>query len=151
MPSRLHRGVTLAELLVALIIVATLAVLAVPTHRMQLARVRRAEARAALLSIAAAQESHHYACRTYARSLDPAAASSCDAGALPLPTAAADGAYEISIVDADASYWSATATVLADGAQRADEDCRAFGLDSQGRRTAHDVRGRDSSATCWRG
>ena len=143
------RGHTLADLLVALAIVALLATVAVPSYRAQLERARRSEARAALLAIAAAQEAHYLECRNYASTLDAGSAPSCDPSRLRLPDTAADGAYAVEITDADARGWSALATAQASGVQGRDRHCREIGLDSAGHRTARDADGRSTDADCW--
>lgn len=143
------RGYTLADLLVALAIVALLATVAVPSYRAQLERARRSEARAALFAIAAAQEAHYLECRRYASGLDAGSAPSCDPSRLRLPAAAADGAYAIEITAADTGGWSARAIARPSGAQGRDRRCREFGLDSAGQRTARDADGRRTDAECW--
>ena len=148
MRGRASQGHTLADLLVALAIVALLATVAVPSYRAQLERARRAEARAALLAIAAAQEAHYLECRSYASALDADGAASCDPARLRLPDSAADGAYSVEITDADASGWHARAIAGPAGAQARDRRCREIALDSTGRRTARDADGRDSD-DCW--
>jgi type IV pilus assembly protein PilE len=150
MSNRGQRGYSLADLVIAMAIVALLATVAVPSYRTQLVHARRAEARSALLAIAAAQETHHYACRTYATAVDPDLPSSCDSGTLPLPAIAAGGAYTIAITAADAAGWSATAAVVPGGPQAPDRACRSIGLDDAGHRTARDEAGRDSADACWR-
>jgi type IV pilus assembly protein PilE len=142
-------GHTLADLLVALAIVALLATVAVPSYRAQLERGRRAEARAALLAIAAAQEAHYLECRRYASSLDAGSAPSCDPPRLRLPATTADGAYSIEVIDADASGWSARATARPSGLQARDRRCREIGLDSAGHRTARDADGLSTDRECW--
>lgn len=151
MSSRAQPGYTLTDLVIAMAVVALLAIVAVPSYRMQLVHARRAEARSALLAIAAAQETHHYACRTYATAVDPIGSSTCESGTLRLPASAAGGAYTISITAADATGWSATAAVVPGGPQAPDRACRSLGLDDAGRRTAQDEAGRDSAEACWRG
>ena len=143
------RGHTLADLLVALAIVALLATVAVPSYRGQLERARRSEARAALLAIAAAQEAHYLECRRYASALDADSAPSCDPSRLRLPTTTAGGDYTVAITSADASGWSAHATAQPSGRQARDLECRDIGLDSAGHRTARDAAGRSTDAECW--
>ncbi|CAG9171451.1 type IV pilin protein [Cupriavidus pampae] len=78
LPQRLtwqpRRGFTLMELMVAVAIVAILAAIAVSNYREHVAAVRRADARAALLDIAARQARHmtmHGAYTSDAVDLDP--------------------------------------------------------------------------------
>ena len=149
MPRPRSRGHTLADLLVALAIVALLATIAVPSYRGQLERARRSEARAALLAIAAAQETHYLECRRYASELDADSAPSCDPSRLRLPVATPDGAYTVAITSADTDGWSAQATARPAGSQARDSSCREIALDSAGHRTARDTEGRSTDAECW--
>ena len=124
MPGHASQGHTLADLLVALAIVA-------------------------LLAIAAAQEAHYLECRRYASALDADRAPSCDPSRLRLPAATDDGGYALAITAGDASGWSAQATARPAGPQARDRRCRDIGLDSAGHRTARDADGRSTDAECW--
>jgi len=129
--------------------VALLACVAVPGYRAELARVRRADARAALLSLAAAEESFHATCNAYASVLDDTAESSCEESRLRFPDSAGQGAYSLEVTSADTAAWSALATVRAGGPQQADTRCRALGLTSTGNRTARTAAGDANHAECW--
>ena len=59
-------GVTLIELMIVVAIVAVLAAVAIPSYRSYLLRSHRAEAKAALLNLAAAQEKFYLQNNTYA-------------------------------------------------------------------------------------
>jgi len=141
-------GVTLVELLVAMVVLAMLAGLAIPGYRSHVLRANRTEARAGLLALATAQEKFHLMCGSYAAELDPGRASDCEGGRLQFPPRSERGYYAIEITAADAAAWAATAQ--ADGApQSTDEACREFGIDGLGFKTARDAAGRDSAAVCW--
>jgi len=142
------RGVTLIELLVALVLLAILAGLAIPSYRGYVLRANRTEARAVLLALATAQEKFHLMCGTYAADLDPGRASDCDGRSLRFPASSERGYYTIAITAADAAGW--TASALPDGAPQSEDDaCREFGLDGTGIKSAGDAAGRDSAAACW--
>ena len=142
-------GFTLVDLVTALAIVALLACVAVPSYRAELARTRRADARAALLSLAAAEESFHTTCNAYASVLDDTTESSCEASRLRFPGSAGQGAYSLEVTSADTAGWAALATVRAGGPQQADTRCRALGLTSTGNRTARTADGAANHAECW--
>jgi type IV pilus assembly protein PilE len=133
--SRRAHGFSLLELVVALAIVAILASLAQPAYRAQQLRVRRTEAIAALMQIAALQERHCLQHRTYTLSLEAAPPAG-----LGLRASSENGRYAIAITAADAAGFSATATAV--GNQAADSRCAAFTIDETGARTA-------TSPECW--
>ncbi len=142
-------GFTLVEMVVALAIAALLACLAVPGYRAYLLRVNRSEARAALLALAAAEESFYTTCNTYAVVLDDSTESSCGTSSLRFPVAAGLGAYSLEVTSADASTWAAVATAIVDGPQQADTRCRTLGLNGTGNRTARTADGTANHSECW--
>ncbi len=148
-PARARAGFTLLDLVAALAIVALLACLAVPSYRGYLLRAHRSEARAALLALAAAEESFHTTCNAYAASLDDSTESSCGASSLRFPGIAGQGAYLLEVTSADTATWSAIATAIAGGPQQADTRCRTLGLTSTGNRTASAADGAANHAECW--
>ena len=130
------RGVTLIELVVVVAIVALLATIAIPSYRQFLLRSHRAEAKSALLNLAAAQEKFYLQNNTYTDAL----AAAPPAG-LGLLATTENGYYTITIdADADAEIFTATATAA--GGQAEDTDCATFTIDQAGVRTA-------TSVSCW--
>jgi len=147
---RTQRGVTLIELMIALVILAILASIAIPSYRQYVLRSHRAEAQSALLALAAAQEKHYLNCNTYTEDLESAAdAAGCDDRGLGLLDSDDDAAgvqsgngwYTIEVTEADTDTFTITAT--ATGTQADDADCSEFGIDAAGARTAE-------NAECWR-
>lgn len=131
-------GFSLIELMVVLAIVGVLASIAVPGYRNYLLRSHRAEAKAELLAIAAAQEKFYLQSNTYATNalLDDAPPTG-----LGRQATTAGGFYTIAIAaGANNRVFSATAT--ATGGQTRDTDCLTFTIDQAGTRTA-------TSANCW--
>ncbi len=120
-----------------------------PSYRAQLLRARRSDARAALFSLAAAEESFHATCNAYAAILDEASESSCVASSLRFPADAGSGAYTLAIVSADTNNWIATATAVTGGPQEADEGCRVLKLSSAGNRAANRTDGAANDEECW--
>jgi type IV pilus assembly protein PilE len=144
-PPRKSGGLTLIEIMVALLIAATLAVIAVPGFRAQLLRAHRLEAMEALLTLAAAQERFHLDHGRYAAALAPT-----DGPGLALAATSATARYRLSIREADAVTYTALAQPAAGRGQEADARCSEFEITASGRRGARDAAGRDSSAECWR-
>ena len=145
---RSARGFSLTELLVALAILALLAAAAVPLFNRELQQSRRVDATGALLRIAVAQERFFFENGRYAGAAELAAPSP---GGLGI-AATERGYYTLELHapggDPDSGY-RARAVALPGGVQGGDEECRAFSLDSSGRRDAETAGGQDSSQACW--
>ncbi len=99
-----NRGVTLIELVVVVAILALLASIAVPSYRQYVLRSNRAEAKAALLNVAAAQEKFYLQNNTYTNELTDAPPSG-----LGLGDTTETGLYTIEVDGADADGYTATA------------------------------------------
>jgi len=143
------RGFTLLELVIAVAILAVLSTLAMPAYRSYRLRANRAEARAALLSLAAAQEKYYLTCNAYAADLAEDRETSCDPAQLRFPARSEHGLYSLAVSMADVESWSATATAAPDAEQADDTECQAFGLDSVGAKTAVAADGAATDALCW--
>jgi type IV pilus assembly protein PilE len=129
------RGMSLIELMVVVAIVALLATIAVPSYRQFLLRSHRAEAKSALLNLAAAQEKFYLQNNTYTDQL----AAAPPAG-LGLPATTANGYFTVAIGAADTDGFTATATAA--GGQAQDSSCATFTINQAGARTA-------TSSSCW--
>jgi type IV pilus assembly protein PilE len=129
------RGMSLIELMVVVAIVALLATIAVPSYRQFLLKSHRAEAKAALLNLAAAQEKFYLQNNTYADDL-----STAPPGGLGLPATTVNGHFTVVIDDADADGFAATATTA--GGQAQDTHCTTFTINQAGTRGA-------TSSDCW--
>ena len=106
------RGVTLIELVVVVAIVALLATIAIPSYRQFVLRSHRAEAKSALLDLAAAQEKCDLKNNTYTDAIDDAPPDG-----LGLLATTEGGYYTIAVDDADADSFTATATAAAGQAE----------------------------------
>lgn len=137
------KGVTLIELMIVIVVVGTLAAIAIPSYRSYVLRTHRTEARTALLALAAAQEKHYVVNNTYAANAVLATAPPTGLG---LAATTTGGWYTIAITAADAAGFTATAT--ATGTQTADRDCAVFTINSVGARTATNSGGTNSTV-CW--
>jgi type IV pilus assembly protein PilE len=146
--SERQHGVTLIELLMALVIVAVLAAVAIPSYRSHQIRARRSEATAALLQLQAAQAKFYLQNNRYTAAI-----------AAPLPNGlgltghSEYGLYDITVAldtnpaqSSDQSY-TATATPAVTAGQSSDKQCTSFTLTDTGRRGSTGSAGTDS---CWR-
>ncbi len=100
-------GVTLIELMVVVAIVSVLAAIAIPSYRSYLLRSHRAEAKAALLNLAAAQEKFYLQNNTYAAN---AALATAPPAGLGLQATTTGGYYNIAIAGGDINGYTASAT-----------------------------------------
>ncbi len=132
-----NRGVTLIELMVVILVVGILAAFAVPSYRQYLLRTHRAEAKSALLNLAAAQEKFYLQNNIYATDGELTDAAPDGLG---MTATTENGYYSIEITAADADGFSATAT--AEDGQADDGHCATFTIDQAGAKTA-------TSADCW--
>ena len=143
------RGFTLLELVIAVAILAVLATLAMPAYRSYSLRANRAEARAALLSLAAAQEKYYLTCNTYVADIAEDRETSCDPAQLRFPARSEHGLYSLVVSAGDVESWSATATAAPNSAQALDSECQLFSLDSVGAKTAAAADGTETDTLCW--
>lgn len=141
-----QRGVTLLELLVALVIVAVLAAIAVPSYRSHVLRARRTDATAALLRIQGAQEKFFVQNARYADEL-----TAPPPDGLGLAAVSDHGAYDLRIeLGGDGLSFVASAEPRPGRGQADDAHCRQLSIDHNGLRTAHDVGGNERTEECWR-
>ena len=135
-----QHGVTLAELLTALVIVAVLAAVAVPLWRVHLLRARREDGIAALMALQTAQDRYFGQHARYAALEE-----------LGLRPQSERGFYDLELrVSDDGLGYQAHAKGAPQGGQDADSRCVEFTLDQNNRRRAMDSQGNDRSADCWR-
>jgi type IV pilus assembly protein PilE len=146
-PAFRQRGVTLAELLTALVVVAILAAVAVPMWRNHLLRIQRADAVVALVAVQNEQDNFFGRNARYA---DGAQLAAAPPGGLGLKDRSQRGFYLIELRSgADGLGYLATARAAAHSGQSEDTRCVEFTLDHNGRRRAVDSAGNDRSADCW--
>src|SRR5262245_61071827 len=140
------RGVTLAELLTALVVVAILAAMAVPLWRVHLLRVRREDGMAALLAVQAAQDRYFGKYARYATAAQLAATDGLGLGAR-----SERGYYDLDLRSTDDGLGYTARAIAARGTGQSDDTrCAEFMLDQNNRRRAVDSEGNDRSADCWR-
>lgn len=148
-----ERGFTLIELMIVMVIMAILASASVAGYRQYIRRANRADATAALLRLSAAEERYYLQNNRYATTAEELADPPPDGLGI---SGTERGLYELSVAaPADGAVFGylATATARPEGSQRDDDDCRAFGIDQSGQRTASDGEGNSDAAIssrCWR-
>ena len=139
-------GITVAEILTALVALSVIVAVALPmwhTHRL---RVQRQDAIDALLAMQAAQDRHF---ASQARYADDAALRGQAPAGLGMPAASKHGYYDIEVQRAaDALAYVAIARI-APGKGRDDVRCAELRLDEHGRRSAVSAAGEDTTADCW--
>ena len=132
-----QRGVTLMELLTAMVVVGILTAIAWPSYRAQVVRTNRSDAKVALEQARQGLER----CFTRFNAYDPAA-TGCE---MTFPFTVASGTYVISAAFATPTTFALTATPQ--GAQATDDpQCANFTLNELGVRA---VSGTDTAERCW--
>lgn len=130
-----HRGFTLIELVVTMLIVAILGVIAVSMYKTSVLQSRRTDAKTALLDLAAREERNFSTANAY--TVVPAQLGYV--GAWPL--AVGSGYYTVTVTSGSTTTFTATATAV--GSQTADTPCLTFSIDQSGNQTATTTPG------CW--
>jgi type IV pilus assembly protein PilE len=120
--ARTVAGFTLIELLIAIVVVAILAAVALPSYQDSVRKSRRSEAFAALTAVQQAQERWRSNRASYTTELTAAPAD--DPPGLGLPATTSKGYYAISIDAASATGYTVTATGVDGTSQAADGNCR---------------------------
>jgi type IV pilus assembly protein PilE len=129
------------ELMVIIVILGTLAAIAIPTYRQYMQRTHRTEAKSALLRLAAEQERFYLQNNTYTNNF----------AALNTPTGRSqNGVYTLTIPVANVTAYTLTATPTPGGGtngvnQVPDATCASFTINQAGIRTAAP----DPNGNCW--
>lgn len=143
------RGFTLIELMIALVIVATLAGLAFPSYQDSVIKSRRSEAKAALLDLQNRMERYFIDKNTYVGAcITGVGTCSTTNSVLGSPTTE-NGYYTLSVGTPTATAYTLTATPQ--GAQTKDTKCRTLTLTNTGTKgvTGSPVSPTSTAADCW--
>lgn len=136
---RAMRGITLIELMIVVVIVAILAGIAIPNYRAYTLRAQRTDATSALLRVGSAQEKFYLQNNTYTSNLTLLGIAGTERGY-----------YTLSILNANASTFTAQATAPTTSSQYADGGCRTFTINETGQRTATSSSSTVTTEACWR-
>jgi type IV pilus assembly protein PilE len=154
-----QHGFTLIELLVAMVIMAVLAAIAIPSYSNYVLTSHRSEAKGALLDLASSEERYFSANNQYTAVPSNLGYTGSAGSAFNVGT---DGYYQvtttgISVNPATAptgttagtpATFSITATAI--GNQTKDTACATFTVTSGGVQSATNSGGTDNSTTCWK-
>jgi type IV pilus assembly protein PilE len=150
----LHRGFTLIELMVVVIIATILLSIAIPSYMSQVRESRRTEAKTALLDLAGREESY------FSTNGSIYTAAAANLGYTALPATTPNGYYTVTVVcvaaqgaalgcdpnagapNGPAYYLTATPV----GTQATDTQCTTFSVDSLGNQFST---GTNTVAQCW--
>lgn len=114
-----HKGMTLIELMIVIVIIGILAAIAYPSYQNSVRKARRADGAAALTNVQLAQEKLRSSCRFYAQNLAGAAnicGASAAASTVAAPAASGEGYYAVALSNATATGYTVTATGTGDQA-----------------------------------
>jgi type IV pilus assembly protein PilE len=138
---RQHKGFTLIELMVVVVIIAIISAFAIPAYLHYAIRARRVDGQELLLRVANAQE-RYYATNNHYGSLDQlgydAAASKSEKGYYTLTMDPASDSTS-------AQVYTATAQIVASGPQ-AKDDCKDLTINNAGVKTQT---GSTTNGSCW--
>lgn len=141
------RGVTLIELMIAMVIMGVLAAIAVPSYGSYVLRSNRTEGTAALLQVRIAQEKFFLQNNRYATNAELPAAPP---NGLGVAATTQNGFYTLAVTIPDpapgAGAISFRVAAAAAGRQTKDTSCTGFTLNDQGARGSSP----GAVATCWK-
>lgn len=144
------RGFSLIELMVVVTIITILGAIAVPTYNASVRKSRRAEAKTALMDMAAREERYFATQNVYTSS--PVALQYATSGSWPV---AIGSYYSISSATVTAATATTPGTYVlqivpsAGSPQLQDTSCQLFQVDQTGKQSSQDGSGDDTSTTCW--
>lgn len=157
--TRLERaaGFTLIELMIAVVVVAILLAIAVPSYQTYVRKARRTDAKTALLDLATREQRYFSVNNGFTAS--PQNLAYGGAGAT-FPLTVGSGYYSVNVsvpaaapdpnaANVAAPSFSFVATPVAGTTQANDTDCAAFEVDSSGYQAAQNSANADTTTTCW--
>ncbi len=156
-PSARNRGFTLVELIVAMVILATLAAIAIPSYTNYVLKSHRTEAKSALLDAASLEERWFSTANAYTSN-----PMNLGYGVASTPVAVGTGYYNITSIVANPAVaptalipggtpanYTITAIPNAATMQINDTQCWTWTINSAGLQTALTQGGADNTVNCW--
>lgn len=135
-------GFTLIELMIAVVVVAILLSIAVPSYRAQVQESRRTDAKTALLDLASREQRYFSVNNTFTNSPQDLGYGGAAAS---FPMNVGSGYYSVSVTaPAAASPPTFTITATPINSQASDTQCGSFTVDNTGKQSVS-----GSSTTCW--
>ncbi len=143
-----HRGFSLIELVVTMLIVAILAAIAIPAYSNYVRKSRRTDAKSGLLNLAALEERFFSTQNSY--TADP---TQLGYPSFPLTLGAGAGDYTVAafapVAATPTTPASYAITAVAVGDQLKDTQCYSFTITSQGVQSSVDNLGNPTTSVCW--
>lgn len=139
-----NTGFTLIELMIVVVIIGVLAAIAYPSYQNYVRQTRRSDAQIALMKVATQQERFFTECNRYATSIT--AARTCVGLGLALSDLSPDQHYQLVLVNASATAFTASAGPRSGSPQQSDTECTGFTIDHLGNRGATG----SNTSRCWR-
>jgi type IV pilus assembly protein PilE len=125
--SHLQRGFTLIEIMIAVVIVAILASVALPSFLDSIRKSRRTDAFNAIANVQQAQERWRSNKSSYASDSQLTALPTADPPGLGVPARTAKGYYDLELSDTGAAGYTVTATAVSGTSQANDTRCLLIG------------------------
>jgi len=146
--ARAAAGFTLIELVIAMVVVAILAAIAIPSYQAEVRKSHRTDAKTTLLDLAAREQRFYSAQNSFTASfvnLGYATAGN------PASIASPAGYYTITVnapAPAAGANPTFTITATATGTQAQDTACNSFTVDNTGQQLSYDSSS-NPSTSCW--
>lgn len=151
-------GFTLIELMIAVVVVAILLAIAIPSYETYVQKSRRTDAKTALLDLAAREQRYFSVQNQFTSSFGDMGYAA--AGSSPASVEVGSDYYQVTVSvpaaapdpnagNVAAPSFSLTATPVAGTTQANDTDCASFEVDSSGYQAAQNSASADNTSTCW--